>query len=106
MIPTRHPSALPQCLFGLVLICWPLLDTDSLAVVRQLNHIRYFVKGEPGLADLQGNTLTDPIFYFIFPIYQGDPVLFGVERAGRDACWHRRVYNFSYRCTTVPTWTH
>ena len=66
-------------------------------------HIRDFVKGKPGLADLQGNTLTDPIFYFIFPIYQGDPVLFGVERAGRDACWHRRVYNFSYRCTTVPT---
>ena len=28
MIPTRHISALPQCLFGLVLICWPLLDTD------------------------------------------------------------------------------
>lgn len=83
MIPTRHISALPQCLFGLVLICWPLLDTDSLAVVRQLDHIRYFVKGEPGLADLQGNTLTAPIFDFIFPIYQGAPVLFEVEREGQ-----------------------
>ena len=49
-------------------------------------HIRDFVKGEPGLADLQGNTLTAPIFDFIFPIYQGTLVLFEVERAGRDAC--------------------
>ena len=49
-------------------------------------HIRDFVKGKPGLADLQGITLTAPIFDFIFPIYQGAPVLFEVERAGRDAC--------------------